>query len=466
LEPGEYSFCVINSAGCSSALTEEITITQPKVTPPVVAEVFQPDCENSTGSVQLEGLPSIGEWTLKPGGISGTGVSVVIDQLSPGAYYFAVISEYGCGSDLSEIVTINEQPSIPQIPLIDTITQPTCSIATGSVILNGLPSGNWLLNPGSVSGYGSEYTLQGLNSGTYTFSVSNEDGCISGLTFDIIITHKPDAPSSPVIGPITHPTCSLDGSVFIYGLPSVGNWTLIQHPDETFIVGSGTGVKIDNLTTGNYTFSVSNETSCISESSATVAINPKPQIPLLVTSQVKMVSPTDAVGGGMIISDGGDSITAKGVCWSTSPGPIVGSDFKTSDGAGNKLYSSFINGLIPGQTYYVRSYATNCAGTGYGSDSALSCPVGIEYLPISDFEVYPNPFIDKTTISYSIPKTQFIEIAIFDQLGRRIETLIKSKQESGDYQIIWETNNIATGVYHLKLITTYGIVTKQLVIAK
>jgi uncharacterized protein (TIGR02145 family) len=94
--------------------------------------------------------------------------------------------------------------------------------------------------------------------------------------------------------------------------------------------------------------------------------------------------------------------------------------------------------------------------------------VNVEEVTGSDMElsVYPNPFIDFTTISYSLSKPDFIEIAIFDQLGRKMETLIKSKQESGSYQLTWETKAHATGIYHLKLITENGIITKQLVITR
>jgi uncharacterized repeat protein (TIGR03803 family) len=94
--------------------------------------------------------------------------------------------------------------------------------------------------------------------------------------------------------------------------------------------------------------------------------------------------------------------------------------------------------------------------------------VSVEALNNSDLylDVYPNPFIDHTTIDYEISDPQFIEIAIFDQLGRRLETLVKAKQEPGDYRINWETKTVATGVYHLKLITEGGIITKQLIITK
>ena len=79
-------------------------------------------------------------------------------------------------------------------------------------------------------------------------------------------------------------------------------------------------------------------------------------------------------------------------------------------------------------------------------------------------DVYPNPFIDNTTINYYLPESQYVEIAVFDQLGRRIETMEKSRKEKGNYQISWEAKNHVTGIYHLKLITQDIIITRQLVI--
>jgi hypothetical protein len=80
--------------------------------------------------------------------------------------------------------------------------------------------------------------------------------------------------------------------------------------------------------------------------------------------------------------------------------------------------------------------------------------------------VYPNPFVESTTVNYSLSKPQFVELAIIDQLGRRIETLAKSKKDSGNYQVVWQTKSVPPGVYHLKLVTEDEIITRQLVITK
>ena len=88
--------------------------------------------------------------------------------------------------------------------------------------------------------------------------------------------------------------------------------------------------------------------------------------PGLVTNTVSSISQTSAVSGGNITNDGGSPITARGVCWSTSPDPTIANS-KTTDGTGTGSFSSSITGLTASTLYYVRAYATNSAGTSYGN---------------------------------------------------------------------------------------------------
>jgi uncharacterized protein (TIGR02145 family) len=93
----------------------------------------------------------------------------------------------------------------------------------------------------------------------------------------------------------------------------------------------------------------------------------KATLPELTTVAVTEVTLNTAVSGGTITSDGGADISAKGVCWSTAANPTI-ADTKTIDGTGSANFTSNIVGLSEGTTYYVRAYATNEAGTGYGNE--------------------------------------------------------------------------------------------------
>ena len=73
-----------------------------------------------------------------------------------------------------------------------------------------------------------------------------------------------------------------------------------------------------------------------------------------------------AISGGNITSDGGAPVTARGICWSTSPNPTVAND-STRNGVGTGSYTSNISGLLGSTTYYVRAYAINATGVAYGN---------------------------------------------------------------------------------------------------
>ena len=95
------------------------------------------------------------------------------------------------------------------------------------------------------------------------------------------------------------------------------------------------------------------------------------KIPLLSTSGIADVTATSATGGGNISSDGGATITAHGVCWSTTPKPTI-SDSKTVDGSGTGQFVSIITGLTAGTTYHIMAYATNSVGTAYGAEISFT----------------------------------------------------------------------------------------------
>jgi len=89
-------------------------------------------------------------------------------------------------------------------------------------------------------------------------------------------------------------------------------------------------------------------------------------VPIVTTSAVTNIGVNFATCGGNITTDNGQTVIGRGVCWSINPTPTV-NDSKTIDGAGAGNFSSKITGLNLNSLYYVRAYATNSAGTGYGS---------------------------------------------------------------------------------------------------
>lgn len=104
---------------------------------------------------------------------------------------------------------------------------------------------------------------------------------------------------------------------------------------------------------------------------------------IITTSAVTAITSTTATGGGNVISDGGSTITARGICWSTSTDPTISGNHTTEPGTTGP-FTSNMTGLAPSTTYHVRAYATNGIGTGYGSDVAFST-LCEPFAPITNF---------------------------------------------------------------------------------
>jgi uncharacterized protein (TIGR02145 family) len=92
----------------------------------------------------------------------------------------------------------------------------------------------------------------------------------------------------------------------------------------------------------------------------------KAEIPVLTTNEVTEITTNMAVSGGIIIDDGGAKITTQGICWNTQPDPSTENN-KTTE-PGSTSFSSNITNLLPDTQYYIRAYAINEAGTGYGNN--------------------------------------------------------------------------------------------------
>lgn len=93
--------------------------------------------------------------------------------------------------------------------------------------------------------------------------------------------------------------------------------------------------------------------------------------PTVTTQAVSSIFDTSATGNGNVTSDGGDTITERGVCWKTSTGPTT-ADFKATSAGTTGAFTASISSLTPSTTYYVKAYAINSLGTSYGSEVSFT----------------------------------------------------------------------------------------------
>ena len=89
--------------------------------------------------------------------------------------------------------------------------------------------------------------------------------------------------------------------------------------------------------------------------------------PVVVTTEVTGIAATEAFSGGKVTDDAGKTVTEWGVCWSTEQNPTIDDSKLMDEEMSPEEYVSYIKGLLPDATYYVRAYASTSDGTGYGN---------------------------------------------------------------------------------------------------
>lgn len=146
------------------------------------------------------------------------------------------------------------------------------------------------------------------------------------------------------------------------------NTTLTVAGAETYVWNTGettSSIIVAPTATTTYTVTGTNGNVCTATTSCTV--NVQAILPIVTTDSVTAISHNSAICGGNVSFDGGAPVTARGVCWSTSPLPTI-SDAHTTDGTGLGAFTSTLIGLMHSTYYYVRAYATNSEGTVYGDE--------------------------------------------------------------------------------------------------
>jgi hypothetical protein len=200
-----------------------------------------------------------------------------------------------------------------------------------------------------------------------------------------------DAPSSPVVTTVGQ-TFSFQGTPGFTGSGGVQRydfkWEVDSGGGYVTIASSGTGlttsdtnplintnsqsansITVTASTGGTYTIRMSGAPTSggsytVTSSTQTVTVV---VLPTVTTTTATNITSTSADSGGNVTSAGGGTVSARGVCWSTSANPTT-ADAHTTDGSGTGSYTSSITPLSGGTLYHYRAYATNEAGTAYGSD--------------------------------------------------------------------------------------------------
>lgn len=99
--------------------------------------------------------------------------------------------------------------------------------------------------------------------------------------------------------------------------------------------------------------------------------------PTVTTQAVTGITSSQATGNGTVVQDGGSADTVRGFVYSSVTLNPTLSDSVQTAGSGVGVYNATLAGLTSSTTYYVRAYATNAIGTGYGDAVSFVTNVGV-----------------------------------------------------------------------------------------
>ena len=127
-------------------------------------------------------------------------------------------------------------------------------------------------------------------------------------------------------------------------------------------------------------------------------------------------------------------------------------------------------GLIFRDTYLDRRilYGAAIAGKLYGDTSTTD--IKLTNIPIpTDFKLlqnYPNPFNPTTTMEYKLPERIFVDLSVYDVLGRKVKTLVRGIRGAGTYQAKLEGGDLPSGIYFYRLVAGPNVLVRKAMLVK
>lgn len=351
------------------------------------------------------------------------GFYVRLNDLAPNAsdeftWYYAA----GELADLEEIIEDVAEVS----GAVSDITYTTANFKATSTLD---ATGYWMVVPRNAtapvaaeikagSNYGS-VTVTSSGSGAMTANVERTfaiSGLTAGTAYDLYFVSEDPSPAfsdvlrvqfsslaytAPVVSAtaaatsITGNGAVSGGTVLEDGGQSVSArgvcWSIISNPTTTdghSSDGSGTGSFTSTIT--GLTHSTVYYVRAYATNSVGTSYGPQQSfttlaqsIPTLTTTVASSVTQTTASSGGNVTADGGLTVTQRGICWNTTGNPVL-TDNPITNGDGTGLFTADISGLSAGTTYYIRAFATNSLGTGYGNQVSF---VTLQYPQTITFDV-------------------------------------------------------------------------------
>ncbi len=348
-----------------------------------------------------------------------------VSGLIPGTYNVTVTNEGGCTDTINNIMITEPAPVTTTLVNVDSVT------------CNGGMDGMIDITPGG----GTSYTYiwsngsmmedpSGLMAGTYSVTVTNQDGCTDSLLN--IVVEEPIAISITSVPTGTLCFGSADGKIDI--IPSGGTtfsylWS-----------NNATTQNITGLTAGSYDVTVTNQDNC---SNTFTGLTVNEPTALMLTGNVVA---HDSAG----LANGSVSVMVTG---GTPPYTYLWDNSQISDTA---------TGLVQGNYGVTVTDANNCSDT---TSVTIGDWVSTDELAIiNSLGIYPNPTDYQTTIQLQLKQPTDLQVVVMNSLGQVL--LKRNEGQTANFEHNLDVSNYPSGVYWIRFVIDNRILTKPLVITK
>jgi hypothetical protein len=190
--------------------------------------------------------------------------------------------------------------------------------------------------------------------------------------------------------------------------------------------------------------------------------------------------------GNYTVQMSGSSITGGGIDIAASTGTLATTDTKMKVLSGELTQSAAQSGSVPmtwSFKYTAPStagtqtlYATGCRAKNYWNNapnfSVTVTPVNAvndnfvsEKLVVLN-QNYPNPFNPTTSIKFGLPEKANVGLAIYNQLGEKIATLVNGELSAGYHKVEWNASDMTSGIYFYEIKTDKFSAVKKLILMK
>ncbi|WP_177204612.1 T9SS type A sorting domain-containing protein [Hymenobacter arizonensis] len=473
---------------------------------PPMGTVAQPTCAVATGTISVTAPIAGYTYTLtgpSPATTTRTAAAAPFSfaNLAPGDYRLTATNAARCTSPPT-ILTVNPQPVTPATPQF-TITQPTCTVATGSLSVNNPVAGYTYTLTGTLPARAPVSNTTGIFPnlpGGSQYSLTATLGACTSLPANIQIQPQPITPTAPA-GTVVQPTCTVaTGTVNVTSPVGGFAYYLTGTNPVRAAVSNTTGI-FTSVEPGIYSLTRLSTAgpgpACMSPGTP-ITVNPAPICPIQgctlgywknhtdrwcntystttlygsvftsAPSQVRSLNLLEALnlGGGGIENLARQSVAALlNIC--------------SNDVNYNPMYEGNTAKLIVDvNAAYMNATAGSLAST-LDSYNNAGCPMGgtsatTASLTLGDgsaaeraMGIYPNPFSYQASVEFTLGKSERYNLQVLDMSGRVVSKVATGVAEAGTaYRFQIEGRDLAEGVYMVRLITDKSIQTQRLVLKK